>query len=95
MIGDRAAVSEGRRPCRRLAALEAIAGHIVEEDRVDIARRACGNHSFGLGMDQVRDRPAGEAREQIGEGFGVIGVAARQDEKAARSRHAILRIILP
>ena len=50
---------------------------------------------LGLGVHEVGDVPLAQTAEQLGEGGAIIRVAARQDEKAARPRHAILRIILP
>src|SRR5690606_31295069 len=73
----------------------AVAGHVVKEDRIDIRRRACRDRRLGFGMDQMRDRPAGETREQFGEGFGLIRMPAREDEKVPAHGHAIFRIILP
>ena len=100
MIGDRAAVGEGRRPRRGPAALEAVTRHVIEEDRIGRMGCALGDGGFGFGMDQMGDRPAAEAREQVGEGLGFIGVTAREDEKVAFLchrifPHAIFRIILP
>ena len=57
-------------------------------------RRAICNRRLGLGMHQMLDPPPPQAGEQRGKGFGLVRMAARQNQQVLHAQ-AIFRIILP